>query len=173
MCAQLCGCGDEMALYVLLMIVIIVVDQASKYVAQFGLEKVGSVEAIPGILDFTLVHNKGAAFGIMSEHRWVFISLTIVVILLMLFYFVKNREIVHWTCRVSSVLIVGGGIGNLIDRIALGYVIDFIDISPLFEFAVFNIADSCVSVGGALLCVYILFFNEKDEKKRELVECDE
>ncbi|MEG1621591.1 MAG: signal peptidase II, partial [Oscillospiraceae bacterium] len=65
----------------------------------------------------------------------------------------------------SSSLIIGGGIGNLIDRVLYGYVVDFIDIGPLFSFPVFNFADSCIVVGTALFVIYLMFFDDKTKKK--------
>ena len=98
----------------------------------------------------------------LSNQRWIFLVLTTVIIIGICWLWVKGF-IDHITGRISAVLIVAGGIGNMIDRLAMGYVVDFIDVSPLFDFAVFNVADCCVTVGAVIMAVYVLFF--LDEKK--------
>ncbi len=123
------------------------------------------IEEIPVIRDvlyLTYVENRGAAFGILQNQRWIFIIVTVAVMLTMLTYVIWKKP-QHKMLLTSFGLIVGGGIGNLIDRIVLTYVIDFIDFR-LIHFPVFNIADICVVCGSVLLCIYVLFFDGKCEK---------
>ena len=93
----------------------------------------------------------------LSNHRWIFLILTTVMIAAIIFLWFKGY-VTHITGKIAAVLLLSGGIGNMIDRLCLGYVIDFIDISPLFSFAVFNVADCCVTVGVVFMVIYILFF---------------
>lgn len=144
---------------------IVLTDQLIKYLVVYALKPVGTVTAIPGLLDFTYVENRGAAFGMLENHRWFFIIATILVMafLIVLLFRKSGKSKLFVT---SVVLIVGGGIGNLIDRIFLGYVVDYLQLS--FFPPVCNFADYCVVAGTALLMIYILFFSDamNKEKKR-------
>ena len=135
-------------------------DQLSKYLIAAGFEVGESVHVVPGLLDFTYVRNRGAAFGMLADRRWIFLLLTTLIIAGVVYAWYKNY-VTHLTGRIAAVLIVAGGIGNMIDRLCLGYVVDFIDVSPLFPFAVFNVADCCVTVGAVFMAVFILFFMEE------------
>lgn len=138
-------------------------DQLIKRLVVAQLQPVGSVTAIPGLLDFTYLENRGAAFGMLQDQRWFFIVATglITVLLIAGLFFYKK----HSACSIAaSILIIGGGVGNLIDRIFLGYVVDYIHVS--FFPPIFNFADCCVTVGTVLLMVHILFFSETKSEKR-------
>ena len=141
---------------------LVAADQITKLLISSHYEVGESTHVIGGLLDFTYVQNRGAAFGMLSNQRWIFLVLTTVIIIGICWLWVKGY-VTHITGQISAVLIVAGGIGNMIDRLAMGYVVDFIDVSPLFNFAVFNFADCCVTVGAAVMAVYVLFF--LDEKK--------
>lgn len=150
-------------------ILLIAVDQITKLLISSNFEVGESIHVINGLLDFTYVQNKGAAFGMFSNQRWVFMILTTVLIAAIIAIWVKGY-ITHITGKVSAILLVAGGIGNMIDRLLLGYVVDFIDISPLFNFAVFNVADCCVTIGVVFVAIYIIFFmDEKTFVKKEKV----
>lgn len=143
-------------------------DQVTKYIAAGTLSGgSGSVDVIGGVLRFTYVENRGAAFGSLTEHRWIFIVLSTVMILVLAVYAVVRRPKSR-LLAVSLGLIIGGGIGNMIDRVALGYVIDFIDFCafPSLWKWVFNGADSFVCVGVALLIIY-MFISEGKAAKDE------
>ncbi len=146
---------------------IVLTDQLMKYLVVYALKPVGTVTVIPGLLDFTYVENRGAAFGILENQRWFFIVATILVmVLLVVLLFRKGGTSKMFAASIA--LIVGGGIGNLIDRIFLGYVVDYLQLS--FFPPVCNFADYCVVAGTALLMVYILFFSDamnKDKKTRK------
>ena len=153
---------------VVLMLVSVGLDQLSKYlvVANMGLHE--SVDIIPGVLRFTYIHNDGAAFGSMDEHRWIFMVLSSAAIIgILVFLFWKKPQ--DKLLLSSLILITGGGIGNMIDRIALGYVIDFIDFCafPKIWMWIFNIADSCVCIGAGLMVLYLILEMKKEiEQKR-------
>jgi len=133
---------------------LIIIDQATKYITVSKLKPLGSVEIIKGILSFTYVENKGAAFGILQNARWVFILATIIIIAALIVYKIKFK-VKSKTFNYSSALLISGGIANLIDRIFLGYVVDMIEVT-FIEYPMFNFADCCVVVGAILLCIYVL-----------------
>ena len=146
-----------------LIVGVIALDQISKALVLKLLYE-GHVVLIPGVLDFTYVENRGMAFGLLSDHRWVFMVLSVLGIALVGFYL--YRFVSSTLGRVSLALIIGGGIGNMIDRISLGFVVDFIDFC-LFDFWVwvFNVADAAVCVGAALFALDLILEMVKEYKK--------
>ena len=144
----------------------IFLDQLTKLLAVKFLMPVHSVRLIPGVLNLTYVENTGAAFGMLKNHRWVFMVTSSLAIVAMGIYLFAKKPEKKILADLSLAMIISGGIGNMIDRLYLGYVVDFIDVSPLFEFAVFNGADSFVCVGAALLVLATLL-DLKDELKAQ------
>ena len=112
---------------------------------------------IPSVFRFTYVENDGAAFGMLDDHRWIFMVVSSVAIVGLLIFLWKFSPDSKWV-KVGISLIIGGGIGNMIDRLALGYVIDFLDFCafPKVWPWVFNGADSFVCVGGGIVFVWCL-----------------
>lgn len=143
----------------------IAADQLTKRLAVAALYPNKSISLIDGILRFSYVENKGAVFGSLSDHRWVFLILSSLLIVAMLGYTVWKRPKGRLLC-LSLGLLIGGGIGNMIDRIYLGYVIDFIDFCafPSLWKWVFNAADTFVCIGTALLMLWILISDRTDGK---------
>ena len=129
-------------------------DQLTKWLAVVYLQGAPSFPLWKDVLHFTFVKNEGAAFGMLSQHRWVFMIISSVAIVGLSVYLFRHRKDSLWV-QIPLAMIIGGGIGNMIDRLILGYVIDFIDFT-LINFAVFNVADSFVSVGAVMLMVYLL-----------------
>jgi signal peptidase II len=140
----------------------IVLDQISKLIAVKLLAPIGSVPLWEGVLHLTYVENKGAAFGMLADQRWIFISISSVAIIAIALYLYSGRNESKLYCGALT-LIISGGIGNMIDRIALGYVVDFIDFA-LIDFAVFNIADSFVCIGAGLLVLALILDIIKEAK---------
>lgn len=150
-------------------VIIFIIDQITKALL---IEK--NFIIIPNILDFTYTKNTGAAFGIGSNNIF-FIILVNVVILGFIIKFLKGRkEDVDFKILISLVLILTGGIGNLVDRIFRGYVVDFIDIN-IFNFPNFNIADISITLGIIILmfCVLKMFFIEEKNDTKGTGERDE
>lgn len=114
----------------------------------------------PGIFHLTYIENRGAAFGMLQNARWFFILTTIAACAAILWFLYKERGRMHLLMRVSLALILGGALGNLIDRVFLGYVRDMF-YAVFINFAIFNVADSAVSVGCALLFIDLLFLKGK------------
>ena len=142
----------------------IIIDQLTKWLSVAFLKVEGSVPIIKSVIHLTYVENTGAAFGILKNHRWVFILISIITIIgFSAYLYLGHSE--NRLYAVSIAMIISGGIGNMIDRLALGYVVDFIDFR-LINFAVFNGADSFVCVGAGLL-ILALILDIKNEMKKE------
>ena len=143
---------------------VVCLDQLTKGLAIIYLPQVGdSVPIWQDVLHFTRVNNPGAAWGMLSDARWVFMISSTVAIVGVLFYLLKYRPASKWL-TVSLSMIVGGGIGNMIDRVYFQYVVDFIDFT-LIDFPVFNVADSFVTVGAGMLIAYLVVDMINDYKK--------
>ena len=154
-----------MLVMILLIIAFIYLDQLSKYLAVIYLKGGESFPIIKNVLHLTYVENEGAAFGMLKDHRWIFMIISSVAIIGLFVYLVKN----HKASRLQNValtMIIAGGIGNMIDRVVLGYVVDFIDFT-LINFAIFNVADSfvCVGVGLLIICLLMTLKREHDAEK--------
>ncbi|MCQ4935783.1 MULTISPECIES: signal peptidase II [Anaerotignum] len=149
-------------------VVLIGLDQATKYVALTNLKPIGSTVFIKGFLDFTFVENRGVAFGMFSGQRWFILLLTAVITVALLYYYNKLPKTKEYQLvRMVMLLIFSGAIGNMIDRIFRGYVVDFFEFS-FFRFPVFNVADIYVVVGVCILAFLILFvIKEPEEKKKD------
>ena len=139
-------------------------DQLTKWLAVVNLQGEPSFPLWREVLHFTYVENTGMAFGMMKDHRWVFMVFSTVSIIALLVYLFRFRPESRWM-QISMAFIIGGGIGNMIDRIFLGYVVDFIDFT-LIDFAIFNVADSFVCVGAGIMIV-LLFRDLINEIKLE------
>ncbi len=149
-----------------LVTILIAIDQLIKLWAINSLMPIGSINAISGILDLTYVENYGAAFGIFKGQTWLLVGMTSIVLLIIAYLLFKN----YFKSRMamfSLVLILAGGVGNLIDRIRLGYVVDYLDIGPIFSYPVFNFADCCVVIGTIIFSIYIILFEEKKAEKND------
>ncbi|WP_294848652.1 signal peptidase II [uncultured Eubacterium sp.] len=147
----------------IMIILIVAFDQITKYFASLKLADGSVAKFIPGVVQFKYAENTGMAFSILSGARWVFIALTVVVCVGVFYYLFSNRCKSLWLYW-SLGVILSGGIGNLIDRIRFGYVVDFIE--PTFvNFAIFNIADCAVTCGAVVLVGYLLYDAFKDLKK--------
>ena len=157
-----------MLIWLAVIIVTVFLDQLTKYLTVLHLKPIDTLPIIEDVLHLTYVENTGAAFGMMKDARWVFMVTSTAAIIGILGYMIHRvyikKEKMPWMEALSLSLIVGGGIGNMIDRIILGYVVDMIDFR-LINFAVFNVADSFVCVGAGLLALHLLlpFFKKKEK----------
>lgn len=157
-----------LGLIISVILLLVAVDQLIKAVMILWLEPQGSFMLVKGFLQFNYCENSGAAFSMLSGEagRWIFISFTVVV-LIAGFYLLFSGKLKNPFLKFCAVLILSGGLGNLIDRIFRGIVIDYIE--PLFvNFAVFNFADMLVTVGAVLLIVYLIYDIFKSHKKSEV-----
>ncbi len=152
-------------LFFIVSALLVILDQISKILTTKLLEPVGSIKIINDILSFTYVENKGAAFGILQNSRWIFISFTIIAMIGIVYYKLHYKP-THKLLTSSLCLILSGAAGNLIDRIFLGYVIDMIEVT-FINYPVFNVADCFVVTGTILLAIYILFiYKEPTERDK-------
>ncbi len=149
-------------MYFTLIFILIAIDQVIKWVCRTNLAKFDSYPVIEGFFHFTYVENRGAAFGMLQNKIWFFVLITIVVIGYMVYFTKKNKNVDKRLSFVLSI-ITAGAIGNLIDRIWLGFVVDMFDFRGIWKF-VFNFADICVVVGGILLIALIIKDKEILEK---------
>ncbi len=145
-------------------VVLAALDQLFKLLVVSNFEVGQSQPLIPGILNITYIRNEGVAFGLFAGMQWLFVILTVVLLGLIIFYMFKKRPESRFF-YFTVALIVGGGIGNLIDRIAYGYVVDYLSLS--FFHPICNFADYCITVGVVLLAVYLLFFADKNKKEND------
>ncbi len=138
-------------------------DQLIKLVVERNLQPIGTAEFINGFIGWNYVRNTGAAFGSFSQSTTLLTVVTGAVILagIILIATKKIKSKFYLTC---AVLIISGGLGNLIDRIFRGYVVDFIDVQ-FTDFAVFNFADILVTVGSIALMIYVIVDIFRDRKK--------
>ncbi len=149
-------------MYFTLISILIIIDQAIKWISRTKLTKFESYPVIDGFFHFTYVENRGAAFGMLQNKTWFFVLITFVVVGYMIYFTKKNKNIDKKLTFVLSI-ITAGAIGNLIDRIWLGFVVDMFDFRGIWQF-VFNFADICVVVGGILLIFLIIKDKEILEK---------
>ena len=147
-----------MLLSILIMAGIVVLDRLSKYWAMTVLAPTGELAGIPGIFHFYYVENSGAAFSILRDHTWILIVISTLVVVGGIYVLVTRKRSIPYQVCIAA--IVGGGIGNLIDRIAYGYVIDMFMVD-FVEFAIFNVADIFITLGGIALIIVLLFFDKE------------
>lgn len=134
-------------------VLLVAADQISKFLAVDALGAVGAAkEFIAGLIRFEYHQNTGMAWGLMPSATWVFIVITGVMAAVIVLIVIKFRKLAPKTLLVALTMIFAGAIGNFIDRVALGYVRDFIAFD-FFDFPIFNVADCCVSIGVCLLIV--------------------
>ncbi|MDD5353989.1 MAG: signal peptidase II [bacterium] len=143
---------------IIFFLLILLADQYTKLIVQQDMIVGQSIPVIHKIFHFTYVQNSGGAFGILRGRTNLFIIISIIVILFIV-YFMFKEEKKDYFVKVVCAFVLGGAISNLIDRIRLGYVVDFVDFQV---WPVFNIADSAISIGMVLL--FIRLFFKKDEQ---------
>jgi len=150
-------------MYIILAVFIVIIDQGTKYLAIIRLKDKQPISIINNFLQLKYVENRGAAFGILQNKQMPLIILTFLILIGIIYYLYKNRKLTKIS-KISLWGIIGGSIGNLIDRIRLNFVVDFIDVNfwGYYDFPVFNIADSFLVVFTIVLS--ILVFTEKHER---------
>ena len=150
--------------------VIVLADQLIKFFVLNELKPIGTVKVIDGVFNLTYVENRGVAFGIFQDMRWVFVAVTCILLFLIIFYMFKKRPKgkLFYIC---AGMIIGGGVGNLIDRLVHGYVVDYLAVS--FFPPVCNFADYCITIGVFILVIYVIFFSDLLNSKEKYEEEDE
>ena len=156
------------AISLAVIVILSLIDQLTKYIAVSTVKVDGPKEFLFGTFQFRYVENTGAAFSSFSDNTNLLSVVTFVIIIFCL-VLLLSRKIKPMFVNICLLLVTAGGIGNLTDRIMYGYVIDFIE--PLFmDFAVFNFADCCITVGAFMLIgyeIYDLIKEQKNKKKND------
>ena len=123
---------------------------------------------IPNVIDFETNHgNDGVAFGLLSGKKWLLIILTLCLIAIMLFFDIRYKQ-KGKIYSIGFAFMIGGAIGNFVDRICFGYVRDFIKFAFMPNFPTFNFADSFLCVGVTLICIHLLFLMPKNYGKKDI-----
>ena len=147
-----------MILWIIVIAASILLDQLTKLIVVNSMELYDSIVLIPKLFSFTYTPNYGAAWGMFSENRWVFMVVTSVALIIMPIILYKYRK-VHVLFSLSLSLFIGGAIGNMIDRVFVGYVVDFLEFT-FIDFPVFNVAVVCVVFGAGIMIVYALIIDK-------------
>lgn len=147
-------------IYILIVAAIVAADQGVKLWAVGALGPGGSIGLIPGVFHLTYAENRGAAFSILEGKLGFFVAVTVAMVALLL-YMTAKGYIRGVFGKLAASFIVGGAFGNLIDRLIRGYVVDLFDFR-LIHFAIFNVADIFITIGGAMLAVYFIFLEGKN-----------
>lgn len=155
--------GKVLLIFFGIAIFCIALDQWTKYLAAAFLRPIGYMELWPGVFRLYYTENTGAAFSMLQGQRWLLLALTGAALIVLVVYRVRKKR-VHPLLNISLAMLLGGGVGNLIDRALRGVVIDFFDFT-LINFAIFNVADIFVSVGAVLLAIYVLFIADKEARR--------
>lgn len=153
-------------IYLVISFLVIGADQALKFyiVNQYQLGEVH--QAVPGIFSFTYVQNDGAAWNILPGQMWLFYLISLIAIIVCLYYLFKFKS--HPVLfDIGIALVLGGIVGNLIDRIHLKYVVDMIQVD-FIHFNIFNLADSAITVGIVLVFIYLMFFDESSKNDQKI-----
>ena len=150
-----------MSAFFIFVAVLVVLDQMTKYLLARAIPLNSGIPVIPGFFNLIHVHNTGGAFSVFAAsgspwRRWVFVGLTVIVVAAITFVYGKVSRKDNWT-RIAYICIAGGAIGNLIDRVRMGEVIDFLDVFVgNWHWPAFNVADSAISTGAVMLLISLL-----------------
>lgn len=158
-------------LEIIVLIAVLLLDQISKAICANWLTTLPEYTyvLIPDVFNLSYVENRGAAFGMLQNARVFFLIMTAIVSLFIIFYLIREHKKLHFLIRFSLSLILAGALGNFIDRLILGYVRDMFS-AVIINFAVFNVADSAITVGTVLLFMDLMFFKGRyllDSPKQE------
>ncbi|MDD4563986.1 MAG: signal peptidase II [Eubacteriales bacterium] len=154
-------------MYLIIIALVVIFDQLTKYQIQANMELNTSIPLIDGIFHITYIQNRGAAFNIFSEKTVFLLAIQMIVIAAILIYLIKSRRKGHKVMLLSLSFIAAGGIGNLIDRAANGHVVDFLD---LRVWPIFNVADVSVCIGCGLLIIFVLLIEPKLNRKESQIK---
>ncbi len=154
-------------MYIVISILIVVIDQICKFYAYRYIKGSSGFELIKGLLNIVYVENRGIAFGIFSgASRYIFIILSLAMVVTITYLLLRNKR-ANKIFKISSAFIIGGGIGNLIDRVLWGYVIDYLQLS--FFSPICNISDYFITFGAVLMIVYLIFIYDKEKDVKDKI----
>ncbi len=142
-----------MIIYTIIILIAIIIDQVTKYIVITKLKPIQSVEVLNNVFGFTYAENKGAAFSILNGMQTFLVLFTAFAMAGMFVYLYRLTKIPSsLIVKIAIAMLIGGGIGNLIDRVRYGYVVDFIELK-FVNFAIFNVADIFVCIAVTLICI--------------------
>ena len=147
-------------IYFIIAALIVLLDQVSKYFLSIQLADGQTLQLIPGVINMVYVENTGAAFSFLSDMRWILVSVSAIAIVLLVILLMRYGRRMKPLGSLSLAFVLGGAFGNLIDRALFGYVVDFFEFA-FVRFAVFNVADIFITVGGVAFCLYYLFSRDE------------
>lgn len=153
--------------YLLLIAAIVLADQATKLLVVENIPLHTSIPFLPGVLSLTYVQNTGAAWSMFAGQQWLFALVFAIFTALLLLEYFKSPMPFTPLERWLIAAVYGGGLGNMVDRLRLGYVVDMLH-TDFMDFPVFNVADCFISCGSILLLIHLIFFNKafwKEDKK--------
>ena len=151
-------------LYLILAAALVAADQLVKYLVRANIPLGGSAPLIPRVLELTYYRNTGAAFSLFEGRTWILTLVSAAASVVLLVLLVRKKGLRHPLGRCILALLLAGAVGNLIDRAAFGYVTDMFR-TLFMNFAIFNVADICLTVGCFALALYIIFLYDRLEKK--------
>lgn len=148
-------------IYYLIAFAVVVIDQVTKWLVVNNMYLGEQIPLMENLLYITSHRNRGAAFGILQDQMWLFFTITIIVVIGIVYYL--QTQVKYVGTGIAFGLILGGALGNFIDRLFRGEVVDFIDVKIVgYDFPIFNVADSCLVIGVVLLMLFTL----KEEKAK-------
>lgn len=154
--------------YYLIALIVFLVDQGTKYLIAARLDL---YEQIPVIGDFFVItssRNRGAAFGILQDQLWFFIVVTVIVVIGIIWYMRKVKSEGHKLLPTALALVLGGALGNFIDRLVMGEVVDFLQFTfGTYTFPIFNIADSCIVIGVGLIILDTILDGKREKARSD------
>ncbi|HPD89888.1 MAG: signal peptidase II [Clostridia bacterium] len=151
-------------MYYILILFVIVLDQITKWFIYQSMTPGETHPILPGIFHITFVRNTGAAFSQFQGQRGLLIALTSLVLIFLVIYLIRKLHEEHWSMLLSLAFIIGGGVGNLLDRIRLGYVVDFFDFQI---WPVFNVADMAVVAGCGMMIINVFWMGKHHEREQQ------
>ena len=154
-------------IYIAIILIIPIIAQGIRLIVESNIKPEGFIPVIPGVFSLTYSENRGVAFGLFQDGTVFFAVTTSIVIIVFSILLFKNYK-KSKLFSTAAALIIGGGLGNLFERIFLGYVVDYLSLS--FFSPICNFADYCITAGTICLIVYLLFYSDflKDDKKKKL-----
>ena len=155
--------NKKILLIIFIILISICIDQIVKQIVIKNVFN-SSIQIIKGVLNFTYVENTGGAYGIGSNNILIFIIINIIILGILMKFAISKREEIDTISLIAISLIIAGGMGNLIDRVARGYVVDFVDINPALKYPVFNIADIFVVTGCIVIAIELIYRTIKSRK---------
>lgn len=149
--------------YYLLSFIIVLIDQVSKYLTQAYVDLGQQIEWIPGLLSVTHIHNTGAAWSILEGQMWFFYIVTVIVVVMIIYYMQQMKD--QPLLKTGLAFILGGALGNFIDRLLHQYVIDMIQLD-FIDFPIFNLADTALTIGVILLFIQYIFLDRQEKESK-------